>query len=332
MFSVRIETIIINLVCFLLIADSSMSIVTSADTGTNFRQLQQQSATLLQNALAPATRKAYTKAWDKYNTFATFFKKPNLLPLPIDNLCCFITYLHNQNTPTASITQIISGLSYLHKIRNLPDFTHSFPVRQLLSSLNKSTPCSRDNRLPITQPLLYEFLENIEKCDISRYKQLLFKAMFSMCFTFALRIGEITNSVHNIHLNQITMKENCLSLRFHSFKHSSNEPINKHEIATSGHTFCTVNIMKNYLSVRGKGAGPLFQYKNQPVSKSHFAAVLKTICKVCNIGHKRITPHSFRIGAANHWVNQGYSDHQIMRMGRWKSNAVFVYLRGTVHH
>ena len=37
--------------------------------------------------------------------------------------------------------------------------------------------------------------------------------------------------------------------------------------------------------------------------------------------------HSLRIGRASDLIKQNYSIEQVKRMGRWKSNAVYKYIR-----
>ena len=42
--------------------------------------------------------------------------------------------------------------------------------------------------------------------------------------------------------------------------------------------------------------------------------------------------HSFRIGAATSWAQQGVSDIQMRQLGRWKSNALNKYIRDSIDH
>lgn len=46
-------------------------------------------------------------------------------------------------------------------------------------------------------------------------------------------------------------------------------------------------------------------------------------------GRPRVTGHSFRIGGTNEFLRQGVSSDVVKQMGRWKSNAYFVYWRDT---
>lgn len=167
--------------------------------------------------------------------------------------------------------------------------------------------------------------------NISNFEIAMYKAMFLLAFSFALRVGEITNSQHNLQLNQIQISKDQLSLEFRTFKHSNNKP-EKHNISRSNNKYCIIQYMQEYAKLRDNLEGPFFKLLNKPVSKTAFANILKKLCDICQVSNAKYTSHSFRIGAANHWLQLKYSDNHIMRMGRWRSNALLVYLRGAVTH
>ena len=48
--------------------------------------------------------------------------------------------------------------------------------------------------------------------------------------------------------------------------------------------------------------------------------------KVIDYDSSPITAHSFRRGLATFMAKQGYSDHDIMTIGRWKSQAFKAYI------
>lgn len=65
--------------------------------------------------------------------------------------------------------------------------------------------------------------------------------------------------------------------------------------------------------------GPLFQFLDDcPVSYSFVSKSLDP---------KQYKGHSFRIGAATHAAQVGFSENAIQNMGRWKSDAVKRYIR-----
>ena len=230
----------------------------------------------------------------------------------------------------SSITSIISGLSYFHKIRNVPDNTQGFTIRQLLISVRKQQP-SMDNRKPILEHVLFKLCDRIPWLATSHFEECLFRAMFLMAFNLALRVGEITDSVHNIPLDQVIISPVQVTVSFKSFKHAPLHP-GTHTITASTSPYCTVSALNKYLALRGPCPGPLFRLHGKPVSRDIFAATLR--CLLQQIGEKQsdFNTHSFRIGAATKWASKGFSDIQIKRLGRWRSNAVFGYIRGNVVH
>ena len=90
-------------------------------------------------------------------------------------------------------------------------------------------------------------------------------------------------------------------------------------------------MINEYLKLRGNKEGPLFLLEGKPITKSFFSAQLKQLLKITGLSEK-ITPHSLRIGSATHWSQLGYSECQIMKRGRWRSNAFLKYIRGVVDH
>ena len=55
--------------------------------------------------------------------------------------------------------------------------------------------------------------------------------------------------------------------------------------------------------------------------------VLKTILQRLNFNPEQFNLHSTRIGHAVDLLKAGYTIEEIKRLGRWKSNAVFRYLK-----
>ena len=285
---------------------------------------------LLANALAPATRAAYTRALSRFKSFATLHKLSVDLPISVDTLSLFITYLFNQGLPASSISSILSAISYHHKIRNYIDPSKAFAIQQMLLTIRKERP-TVDSRHPITENLLQMLIEALARLKLPLYEFLLFQAMFTLAFYFGLRIGEITKSPHNLNRSQIKVSKNQLSLTFISFKHSHADPFS-HTYQAKSSPLCPVAAMNQYVKMRGDTQGPLFSLGNNPLTRHCFTSRLKLL--LVAVGERKVNfnSHSFRIGAASMWASQGKSDIEIQRLGRWQSNAFRKYLRGTVVH
>ena len=66
---------------------------------------------------------------------------------------------------------------------------------------------------------------------------------------------------------------------------------------------------------------------NSPVKQEHLRVLLKQSLTRLNIPDQYYCLHSMRIGCASDLLDYGISVETIKKIGRWKSNAVFTYLR-----
>ena len=161
--------------------------------------------------------------------------------------------------------------------------------------------------------------------------------MFSLAFFGCLRIGEITSKStkadHNLQLADIqflSYQNKCdpdILITFRSFKHSTPHKIHRLQVSES-QPIQPVSLLAAFLKERGPKPGPLFMWQNsQPVTYSQFVTTLKDTLMFSGHSTSTYTSHSFRIGRATLAMQQGLSDLQIMKLGRWSSSAHLQYLR-----
>ena len=63
-------------------------------------------------------------------------------------------------------------------------------------------------------------IDSVQQLGLSDYETILYKAMFLLQFYFGLRIGEITDSQHNITLSEISIQTDHITLSFYAFTSS----------------------------------------------------------------------------------------------------------------
>ena len=89
--------------------------------------------------------------------------------------------------------------------------------------------------------------------------------------------------------------------------------------------------LDRYMTKRGgyrSVSEPLFIFADgRAVKPSHFRQVLREILAIMNLDSKLYDTHSFRIGRAMDLMKKGKSIKEIKHLGRWKSNAVYRYLK-----
>ena len=99
------------------------------------------------------------------------------------------------------------------------------------------------------------------------------------------------------------------------------------------HPFCPLHALTQYCKVRGSVNGPLFCFPHAtPVTVSQFNTELQRCLSFCGLDSVHYKSHSFRIGAASHAAEMGFTDAQIRTLGRWKSDAFRLYIRNEALH
>ena len=259
------------------------------------------------------------------------------LPISPPVLALFIAYLYDRHYAPSTVSTYVSALGYSHKLSGFPDPTKAFFIVQMLKGYGK-LGSRLDSQLAITLPILHRILESSVQFCHTPYDSLLFQAMCSLAFFACMWVGEITLTTTKergslIQLHQLTQlvdaSQGVIALKFTflDFKHNYNQRpfsvvINRHK------NFCPVQIILDYLSLRGNRPGPLFCCADgSPVSRTILIDKLSMAIKYCGLDPSRYKGHSFRIGAASYAADAGMSDAQIRALGRWKSNAFQKYIR-----
>lgn len=293
----------------------------------------------MRSSLQPSSIPTYKRAWKLFNQFyhSVFHQAFCALPISPPVLALFIAYLFDSHYAPSTVNTYISALGYSHKLMGFSDPSKIFYVSQMLKGYSK-VGFRLDSRLPITVPILDQLVSAATSLQGSLYQISQFRAMCSLAFYAFLRIGEITlvprhGSNPPLQLYQLTKLLNPtgalvgFKVMFQNFKHNYNQRPFSVVISRQHHS-CPVELLCNYLAMRGTRPGPLFMTGDGlPISRATFSNQLSLAIQLCGLSPSRYKGHSFRIGAASHAADQGFSDAQIRLLGRWKSNAFHKYIR-----
>ena len=92
--------------------------------------------------------------------------------------------------------------------------------------------------------------------------------------------------------------------------------------ALQEHQYCPVQSLYKYINTRNLKPGALFAYPSgHPVSRHEFISQPNSCVTFNGLSNTLYKGHSFRVGGASFYAEQGKSDAQIRAMGRWRSNA-----------
>ena len=176
------------------------------------------------------------------------------------------------------------------------------------------------------------------------YLSILYTSMMMAAYYGLFRIGELAESKHAILWNDVNMGKNkgkILMVLQSSKMHRKSEPpqcvkiyaIDEKEIkwATDVDKYCPHRILTKYRKARGKPIDLKEQFfvfrDHSPVKSANFRAVLKKMIKKIGLDPVNYDTHSFHIGHATDLFSMGMSVEDSKKIGRWKSNIVYDYLR-----
>ena len=164
--------------------------------------------------------------------------------------------------------------------------------------------------------------------------------MFSLMYYGLLRVGEVTEGNHMLKVKDVYIADNKHKIKlvlYSSKTHNIESTPQEITISADESTgkkekfFCPFNLTSMYFKLRGpyySDKEGLFVFRDKsPVQQQQAWAVLKLALKNLNIDDNLYNCQSMRIGSASNLFQFGFSVEVIKRMGRWKSNAVYRYIR-----
>ena len=171
--------------------------------------------------------------------------------------------------------------------------------------------------------------------------------MLSTTYFGLLRVGEVMASEHIIKAKDVHIgrNKNKLMMILQSSKtHAKNmkpriikidslggNHITPVVITEGAISDCPFKILKEYLQVRNKYRSideQFFVFSDRtPVQPTQFNRLLKYLIKFTSLDSKPYSVHGLCMGRAADLLDMGVPVQTIMKLGRWKSSAIFTYLR-----
>ena len=288
-----------------------------------------------------STKRNYYCIWHCFNRFiVSLDRKPSNWA---DRLTLFVGFLINDGKKSSTIRSYVSGIKLVLLDINVEVNEDQF----LISSLTRACKLVNDHvrtRLPIYKSLLNIILRKTGIIfETQPYLSALYQALFVLAYYGLLWVGEITAGSHPVKAVDVHIGINKCKILFilrASKTHWKDckpqlikivgKPVTKTEKRQT-QDFCPFAIIKNYLKVRGpaKNNGELFFVfsNSSPVKPMHMRSTLKLILRISGFDHTCYDTMSFRSGRASDLLKMGVSVETINQLGRWRSNAVFRYLR-----
>ena len=173
------------------------------------------------------------------------------------------------------------------------------------------------------------------------YLELLYKTMLLLSYYGMMRIGEISQSQHTLKARNIHIgnnKDKILIVLYMSKTHGREShpqeiciSTNKSRSRADQSFFCPFNSVRQFAKLRGNYVSELEQFfvfrNGSPVKPCHLRSILNSTLTRLGLNPSLYNSHSMHAGRTQDLFAFGFSVDKIKRMGRWKSNAVYKYLK-----
>ena len=260
-----------------------------------------------------------------------------------DKTALFGAYLVEGGIQSSTLKSYFSAIKHVLK----QDGYEWNENKVLLSSLVKSCKLENDRvkiRLPIQRGLLEMMLFEVQRYfntdQPQPYLEALYKAILCLGYYGMLRVREMTLSPHTIKASDVHVahnKDKILLVLYTSKTHGEESGPQKVKISAvpvRNHVtkfFCPIKVVIHYVTIRGTYKAnneEFFVFADRsPVKPQQLRIMLRTLLDRLNLDSSLYDVHSLRSGRTCDLAKYGYSVDQIKAMGRWKSNAVYRYLK-----
>ena len=290
-----------------------------------------------------STAKNYLGVWRQFNKFVISLDvKPNSWE---DRVTLFIGYKINNGMKSNTVKSYVSAIKKM-----LVDDGYPWDDQKvLLGSLTKACRIINGKvctRLPIKCNLLEMLLFEVHRLFEVKgqiYLQVMYKALFALSYYGMMRVSEVTTSDHVVKAKDVhsALNKDKIQLVLYTSKthHRGMRPqkisITSNITEKSGfyarRNFCPFALINQYMAIRGNFDSPTEQFfvfrDRSPVSPNNARQILKGCLDNLGLDSTMYGMHSFRVGRTTDLIKYNYSIEEVKRMGRWRSNVVYRYIR-----
>ena len=289
------------------------------------------------------TTSTYLAIWRQFNKFLLSLDK---MPQTWEyRTILFVGYLIEKGFQSSTVKSYVSAI----KKTLLCDNYEWKDENVQIVSLTRACKVKNDvvhTRLPIHCSLLeLIFFEVRRKFSILNqpYLESMYLALLALGYYGLMRVGELTLSDHVVKASSVhiaTNKDKILIVLYSSKTHDESDRPQKIKIVSNKNersgrylhrNFCPFKLLRDYLKKRGgykNNYEPLFIMKDKsPITPPMARTLLRECIKKLSLDELNYDMHSLRIGRTCDLIKFHYSIEEVKRMGRWKSNAIYKYIR-----
>ena len=128
------------------------------------------------------TMDTYETAMKSFDNFRRIHELSEHLPVNRKEIYLFIAHLSTQGYAVFTATTYLSVIAYFHKIRDMPDPTIGFIVKEMMEGYKRKNGVNKDKRRLASLELLIKILTLLQSICKSSYECSLFRTAFALAF------------------------------------------------------------------------------------------------------------------------------------------------------
>ena len=304
--------------------------------------------------IAASTWKTYSTAVRHISACNEDTGKTMSIPFSLGDTLTFIGWLKaKRKVRSKTIKVYMAGIRMAHLCQghNKVDLGGDL-VSHILTGLEqedrlRDKQVGKRDRMPVTLELMKSIRVNLRRMQWPLGRKRLVWAMAALAFSGSFRVHELLSQTKTRYdpTSTLLMEDISFSMREEGgkktrvlkvFLKAPKEAKGKEgvvvDLCETNSYLCPILAMKKYLAslsfVASKGSPVFRTSQGQGYTGVAFNGDLKVILKdVIDWNKSKLTSHSFRAGLATELAALGYSDQDIMALGRWRSDAYLHYVK-----
>ena len=294
-------------------------------------KLVRERAIALGQAIDTSTLDSYSSALNSYLTFVRLHNMP-VEPTP-DTLSFFTVFMSHHIDPK-SVSNYLSGICQQLEpyFPNVRPSRHSPLVDRTMKGCLRLRGKAVTRKRALTFSDLYTVLQKLS--NSVNHDDLLFKSMLLTGFFALMRLGELTfpDAIKLRNWKKVTKQSSVNTTddqyEFHLPSHKADPFFEGNHVIIKTHQYCNIDPLshfKSYLASRDHLfplASPLWLTSKGLVPTRQFF-----IKRIRSYFDKDVAGQSMRAGGATSLAENGVPPSLIQLIGRWSSDAFFIYIR-----
>ena len=289
-----------------------------------------------------STDRVYHNVWTNFNKFLIRLDhKPSTWE---DRAALYGAYLVENGVQSSTLKSYVSAIKKTLVLDGYDWCDEKLKLCILTNSCRRNND-RKKTRLPIQNGLLELILFETERyfTELSQlYLEKMYKTIFMLLYYGLFRIGELASGSHPVLARDVFIAHDSKKMLFLLRSSKTHlEGAKPQQIKIEGNLnlehksktnyYCPYLGSREFLALRGDYVNlndPLFVFSDGSLVRPHHVRkTLRTMIKAIKLDPSLYDTHSFRSGRATDLQKAGYSVDFIKRVGRWRSNAVYNYLK-----